>query len=1061
MGNRRQWSNFRRFTYFVSAELTNKTFLTRVGDGGFLSLEKIKDVFSVEKVTKEFYEQYRKLFEALLGDLDKNRAFQIVASKSQINTSDFAKKLLGQVVFLYFLQKKGWLGVPQDKRWGDGDKNFISNLYKRAVKKNENFYNDYLEILFYDTLNNANREGADPSFSKYFNCRIPFLNGGLFEPEYDWHGTRIYLENGVFRNIFEVFDRYNFTVEEESPDDKEVAVDPEMLGKVFENLLEENLRKGKGTYYTPREIVHYMCRESLINYLVTETKTDEKLIQNLVTFKDITPEQVAEAMNNEDAGHRMVDRSPTYWEQEGESIEKALLNIKVCDPACGSGAFLVGMLNEIVSVRRLLDFGKSEYQMKKETIENCIYGVDIDPGAVEIAKLRLWLSLVVDYELADIEPLPNLDYKIMCGNSLLEELIVGDESIELFDPQVLDKNKPKRKTSDKLMQMDFLKQDPEEYLKILRKLHIEYFHETDTQKKKTIRSRIEKIEMDFIQSSVDSRVKAIETQIRNLNMQKPEDRKKNAALMKKKFEYMAIPNDIRGSKVRPYFLWHLNFFEVFQEKGGFDIVIANPPYIGHKGGQKKFFQGIKKASLGKRFNNERMDIFYYFFHLALDIGRNNAEGAFITTNYYITADSAVKLRSDLKARANVRKLISFNELKIFESALGQHNMITSFVKDFSADQTCEVYSTKQTGFASPQILKNILEKNDKHTAYGQVRQSKLYEGSKNYIRLFDSLPEQHDKFEILFQKIKNNSIILGKACDISQGIVTGLDKISPKHIKKMPDLETCEGNGCFILNNAEKIKVGASPLLKPWFKNSDIDKFRVNERNEYWLIHLYTDINLENYRNIHKHIAQFERIIKSRNFDSGELSKAKRLGKWWALASARKEFSFDQPKIISPQRSFENTFAYTEKPWYASADVYFIAARDKSIELKYVLALLNSRLYYFWLWHKGKRKGNMLELYLTPLSEIPIKQIDPTQQKPFIELVDQILKIVQGKDSSEDVKQQARVKEYERQIDQMVYKLYGLTEEEVKIVESTSAYESNSRNGKPIKSCLEKAGLNS
>ena len=455
VGNRRQWSNFRRFTYFVSSELTNKTYLTRVGDGDFSSLDKIKDAFSVEKVTKEFYEQYRKLFEALVADLNKNHAFQMVASKNQINTSDFAKKTLGQIVFLYFLQKKGWLGVPQNKPWGEGDKNFISNLYKQAVNKKENFYNDYLEILFYDTLNNANREGADPSFSKYFNCRIPFLNGGLFEPEYDWKHTTIHLENAVFKNIFEVFDRFNFTVEEESPDDKEVAVDPEMLGKVFENLLEENLRKGKGTYYTPREIVHYMCRESLINYLVSQTGLKEDRIRSLI-------------LNHE---------SP-FSPDEAAALGGLLSDIKTCDPACGSGAFLVGMLNEIVKARLALDPDGSEYGLKKETIQNCIYGVDIDPGAVEIAKLRLWLSLVVDYELADIEPLPNLDYKIMCGNSLLEELIVGDESIEFFDPKVLEKDKPKRKTSDKLMQMDFFDPASDDFLLfricLMKILHVQF-----------------------------------------------------------------------------------------------------------------------------------------------------------------------------------------------------------------------------------------------------------------------------------------------------------------------------------------------------------------------------------------------------------------------------------------------------------------------------------------------------------------------------------------------------------------------------------------------------------
>ncbi|MDD5753115.1 MAG: class I SAM-dependent DNA methyltransferase, partial [Candidatus Pacebacteria bacterium] len=237
------------------------------------TLKQIEDAFSVEKVTKEFFAKYKELFEITVKELNKNHTFKNEASKNNIVTENFTKKLLGQIVFLYFLQKKGWLGVQTGQFWGDGDRNFLRQLFEDSKTKGKNFFNNYLEILFYDTLNNPRRNTADPSFSKYFNCRIPFLNGGLFEPEYDWQNSFIYLDDDIFEKILNVFDLYNFTVKEDEPLEKEVAVDPEMLGKVFENLLEENLRKGKGTYYTPREIVHYMCQESLINHLVTETKT--------------------------------------------------------------------------------------------------------------------------------------------------------------------------------------------------------------------------------------------------------------------------------------------------------------------------------------------------------------------------------------------------------------------------------------------------------------------------------------------------------------------------------------------------------------------------------------------------------------------------------------------------------------------------------------------------------------------------------------------------------------------------------------------------------------------
>ncbi|HNV24327.1 MAG TPA: class I SAM-dependent DNA methyltransferase, partial [Candidatus Omnitrophota bacterium] len=246
-----------------------------------------------------------------------------------------------------------------------------------------------------------------------------------------------------------MFERFNFTVEEESPDDKEIAVDPEMLGKVFENLLPENLRKGTGTYYTPREIVYYMCQESLVNYLDSNSKLGKEKIEKFV--KSLRE------------GDNLIS------DKEAVELDSFLEAIKICDPACGSGAFLVGMLNEIVRLRLLLRVlypsklsKKSEYQLKKDTIHNCIYGVDIDPGAIEIAKLRLWLALVVDYEIRDIEPLPNLDYRLMCGNSLLEEF----EGIRFYNGDDEKQDLGLFKDTKKQEKIAELKQKVEEYFDI-------------------------------------------------------------------------------------------------------------------------------------------------------------------------------------------------------------------------------------------------------------------------------------------------------------------------------------------------------------------------------------------------------------------------------------------------------------------------------------------------------------------------------------------------------------------------------------------------------------------
>ena len=259
----------------------------------------LEEIFSVEPVTDEFFQKYRDLFhrlEELLDDIIvNNEKVRDDFAVRDIEPADFAKKLLGQIVFLYFLQKKGWFGVPRGKEWGEGSKNFLRELFddrERFYKQDsvdQDFFNGIMEPLFYEALRS---ERTDDVYIN-FNCRIPFLNGGLFDPlnGYSWAQINIPLPDDIFSNsdetgILDVFDRYNFTANEDEPLEKEVAVDPEMLGKVFENLLKVKDRKSKGTYYTPREIVHYMCREGLANYLATEleSKVDKADIEELIKY---------------------------------------------------------------------------------------------------------------------------------------------------------------------------------------------------------------------------------------------------------------------------------------------------------------------------------------------------------------------------------------------------------------------------------------------------------------------------------------------------------------------------------------------------------------------------------------------------------------------------------------------------------------------------------------------------------------------------------------------------------------------------------------------------------
>lgn len=538
----------RRFSFLVGqdekAHTARKQLLPILQSNTETTLIELEEAFNIETVTKQFFEEYKALYLALMDNLDKHLEKDTVTKQEfetkEVKTSDFAKRLLGQIVFLYFLQKKGWLGVQKGKEWGSGSKDFLQSLYKQEKDK-QNFFNDILEPLFYEALATERTD----NFYQRFDCRIPFLNGGLFEPikNYDWVNTDILLDNGIFEDIFAVFDLYNFTVREDEPLDKEVAVDPEMLGKVFENLIPENERKGSGTFYTPREIVHYMCQESLINYLDAELNIESKPVQKqgqqalftdtmatdlLTEYEDkytphIPREDIAEfiyhgdvaqehdttaqekAQNGDYKGsyqHKIPESVRTHAEQ----IDEALANVKVCDPAIGSGAFPVGIMNEIVRARSALNAylggqGRTSYDFKRHAIQESIYGVDIESSAVDIAKLRLWLSLVVDEEdFGTIKPLPNLDYKILAGDSLTAQIRKDDLGYK-------------------------------GWLSDLIKLQDSIFDQSSPSKKQEIKNKIEDILQNLFQDKEDTF----------------------------KFNYWVQFNDV-------------------MDNGGFDIVIANPPY---------------------------------------------------------------------------------------------------------------------------------------------------------------------------------------------------------------------------------------------------------------------------------------------------------------------------------------------------------------------------------------------------------------------------------------------------------------------------------------------------
>ena len=1059
------------------------------------TLDELEEAFSVEAVTKEFFEAYKDKYLQVKEFLEENDDFVNEAKVRNFTSEQFTKKMLSQIVFLYFIQKKGWLGVsaflpslsaskykniffkngkkqkdllshvyqetpdgryrlnvehlmglsPEEEtilaeclpsaQWGTGPQDFMRQIFEGCVNRNLNFFDDYLEPLFYTGLN----EHRKNAFFQPLHRKIPFLNGGLFEEldGYDWRNNDFNIPNELFSNksekgneadgILDIFDRYNFTMAEDEPLEKEVAVDPEMLGKVFENLLEVKDRKSKGAFYTPREIVHYMCQESLINYLSTKSGIPEEDIRKFILYGEyFKDEDCKRTIRVEGQKYNSIDKTKDMEIPETifsykknvnrlRELDDLLANVKVVDPAVGSGAFPLGMLNEIVKARDTLSTylsiemspyekavfysyatnpdgtgARNTYDMKKETIKNCIYACDIEPSASDITKLRLWLSLVIEDEIsseeeasnadysfgkhAEPKKLPNLECNILCGNSLVD----GFEGVDLISESEILSN-----LGDEHQETMF-QQGVDPMIATLISLQDSLFNCQNHSEKGEIKEKIQEIYDNII----------------------VEQLKTNPKLVEKYYESLK-------DNSKPFVIWQLYFPKVFQENGGFDICVGNPPYVGERKHKEVFYEVQNNSSLSEHYLG-RMDLFYFFFHLALNLLHQNGVCSLITTNYYTTALGARKLRKDLKKRADIIELINFNECKVFETALGQHNIIT-FLQKGHTNRTAKTLTVNVNGAIPSDKLQEIL-RNGWESAIFQVEQDNLYDGDECYIRI-NGINNNESPINAILNKIQNHSTdILGNICRPLIGLESSLDSV---YVLTKEEIDEITGGREHELEH-----------VKMFFKGSQIHRYYVEEESDRYILYLHEKIDdIQKCSGIWNYLKENEIAIKGRK--GANLRGAYRRGNWWVLNTPRLDMDFTEEKIVTHYRTKSLRFALSDKPWYASRDVYYIVKQKPNISLKYILALLNSSLYYLWFYYRGKRKGDTLELYAKPLKETPIKEISEAEQLPFIQIVEEI---IDKQKSGIDTKQ------LQQQIDMMVYQLYGLTDKEIELIEGNGEF---------------------
>ena len=978
--------------------------IEKSANGEKITIEDLVQAFDIEKVSKEFFDKYKSLYLKMVDELNRLYSNDPLVhndfDKHNINIDDFAKKTLGQLVFLYFIQKKGWLGVKKGENWGTGDKKFLRKLFDKESEYNanyNNFFNDILEHLFYEAL--ASDRGQSGWFGM-LNCRIPFLNGGLFEPVngYEWTVTDLTIDNNIFKEIFDTFDLYNFTVKEDEPLEKEVAIDPEMLGKVFENLLPENIRKGNGAFYTPREIVHYMCQESLINYLYKKINTkeipltEEEKNKQIKLFKQkksneqlkLTQEVIEEVVpiadieflikkgNSTYSNRNVKEETPQTIIQYAKELDKALANIRVCDPAIGSGAFPVGMMNEIVRARTALseyvgDKNRPIYELKRNAIENSIYGVDLDAGAVDIAKLRFWLSLVVDEDdVNNIKPLPNLDYKIMQGNSLLTTY----EGID-FD-EIIDEYKPNTQLMMNLW--GDRSQDLKLELKNKQSKFLKTPHPTE---KSELKQEIENLIVDLVKEKLE--IKAKEGKIKLSELEEK------------------VRNFAQNKENRNFFPWKLFFADAF-DNGGFDVVMGNPPYI-----QLQKFKGdpVQKLykDVGYEVHDSNGDIYCLFYEKGLEVLKHGGNLCFITSNKWMRAGYGEKLR-EFFVKNNPIQLIDFGGFGVFDSATVDVNILLIEKNKYqNKTKSCTIGKD----FDGLNQMSVYIRQNSSDQSY-----------TKNTWCILNPIEQSiKEKIERIGTPLKDWNI------SINYGIKTGL-------------------NEAFIIDSAKKDELIAKDpksveIIRPILRGRDIKRYSYDFADK-WLIYIPWHFPLHNdetiqgcsekaenlfkkeYPAIYEHLYNYKNDLSKRNQAETGIRY-----EWYAMQRYGANYMDDfNSQIIAWQRITQKpTFCITDAGTLVLDSMAFIS--NIGVYKNWLLAVLNSDLIYFWAKINVHEYGDTgFRLSNQYVEQMPIPQISDEHIKHIDFLVSKQL-------YKYDL-------ETEKEIQKFVFKIYDINEEEMKVI---------------------------
>jgi type II restriction/modification system DNA methylase subunit YeeA len=1090
-GTKATYSHYKRFTFYVSPNLPNKTFINQLQDCDFTDLDSIKQAFSTQPITREFYNELQNWYYYALDKVkfpDDYKYSDDPEKDREIRNAQSLIRLLTRLMFIWFLKEKGL--VPSKLF----DEKELKNIVKDFGKGN-NYYNAILQNLFFATLNRPIEERGwaedkgFPANKKDFGVKslyryedkfliskeeviselfknIPFINGGLFDC---LDKDKVYIDgfsrnekkqakisdelffskektvdlskyglskNAEVRGLIDILKSYNFTTDEATPIDQEIALDPELLGKVFENLLasynpETNTtaRKSTGSYYTPREIVDYMVEESLREYLKTKVPEAENILDGLFSYSD-------EELNiSDDLRKKLIE---------------AIDQIKIIDPACGSGAFPMGILHKLVFLlqkldpsnkvwyeiqvdrikkesKEVLEIAKDEntlkellnevkehfdesinypdYARKLYLIENCIYGVDIQPIAIQISKLRFFVSLILDQKVDRKKPnfgilaLPNLETKFISANAL-----IGLESTQ--------KHLKVKRDSEIGRLIERLEQE----LKFLRH---RYFR---------IKSRAEKIQLQ-------NKDKELREKLKN-------------ALINDGW------NDKVAEKIANFDIFDQNasadWFDpewMFGVVDGFDIVIGNPPYV-----RQEKIKPIKPILQKQNYEvfTSTADLYVYFYEKGYKLLKDQGILAYITSNKWMRAKYGEKLRKFLKEKTTILEIIDFSGYKVFEQTVDTNILIFKkekpskehifrFLEVKGDIEDIEEYLRKGKSKLIEQATGKGVEYLDSWSqvdAWQELRtwqtmyQSKLSDNA--WTLGDDSVLRLKEKVEKVGRPLKDWDV------KIYYGIKTGFNEAFIINSEKRDEiLRNCK---------TEEERKRTEEIIKPVLRGRDIEKYRYKWAG-LWIIVIPAgwtnkhrgrknpeEFFKESFSSLYNHFMSFSNV---KGKGKGLFDRDDQGDYWWELRHCDYYSEFEKEKIVWQEIVREPSFAYDNAGMYVEATAFLMTGKN----LKYIIGLLNSKpvAFFFKTFYAGGGLGEDGYRYKKAfLEQLPIPPITKENQPiadQIIQKVDQILTLTQSEDYDANQAKQKHVKRLEHEIDQLVYQLYNLTDEEIKIIE--------------------------